>query len=62
MPIYEYHCQSCGLSCEKIRKQPQAQMICPRCGGTALRQVSHTAAAGSRHGGCVQAPTGRPFT
>lgn len=36
MPLYEYHCVSCGAGCEVILDSPdqkEMQLICMECGG-----------------------------
>lgn len=60
MPIYEYHCQSCSKTIEKIQQQAQDEISCPACGEHAKRSVSVFAAAtaGSSGGGCVSPPAG----
>lgn len=45
MPIFEYLCQSCGSTFERILRNSSGQESCPRCGGIALRRVSATAPA-----------------
>ena len=50
MPIYEYQCQDCGESLEKLQKMSDAPLtLCPSCGEQSLKkQVS---AAGFRLSG-----------
>ncbi len=47
MPIYEYHCESCGHTLEKLQKMSDSPLRdCPECGQPALqKQIS---AAGFR--------------
>ena len=47
MPIYEYQCQACGESLEKLQKFSDAPLTtCPKCGKESLqKQIS---AAGFR--------------
>lgn len=42
MPMYEYKCDSCGKTCEKIQKYSDAPLTeCPECGDHALvKQIS----------------------
>ncbi|RMD76360.1 MAG: zinc ribbon domain-containing protein [Lentisphaerae bacterium] len=41
MPIFEYHCDSCGHHFELIVKlEERDQMKCPQCGKPAQRQLS----------------------
>jgi putative FmdB family regulatory protein len=55
MPLYEYQCQTCGNSFEKLRRMQEAdrELQCPECGSGVQRLVSTFAA-----GGC-QAPGGK---
>lgn len=40
MPIYEYRCQVCGESFEKMVKLDAAAPPCPACGGDVRKLVS----------------------
>ncbi|SEA52905.1 putative regulatory protein, FmdB family [Desulfuromusa kysingii] len=62
MPIYEYRCEHCGQTVEKIQRKPVAQVPCPACGKIATRSVSLTSAASSSGGGTCSAPAGSGFT
>ncbi len=47
MPIYEYHCASCGHQLEKLQKISAAPLVdCPECGNPAL--TKKISAAGFR--------------
>lgn len=47
MPIYEYRCESCGDSLEKLQKLNDAPLeICPSCGKPGLKKL--VSAAGFR--------------
>ncbi len=47
MPIYEYRCESCGESLEKLQKLSDAALdICPSCGKPELKKL--ISAAGFR--------------
>jgi len=47
MPIYEYSCESCGESLEKLQKLSDAPLeICPNCGEPKLKKL--ISAAGFR--------------
>lgn len=40
MPIYEYHCESCGTDLEKIQKFSDAPLTdCPSCGKATLKKL-----------------------
>ena len=45
MPIYEYHCESCGFQFEEVQKFSDSPLEeCPDCGkNSARRQVSKSA-------------------
>jgi putative FmdB family regulatory protein len=52
MPIYEYRCEDCGTSFEKlVRAREVNQVACPSCGKAHLKQEFSTFAA---HGGSQQ--------
>lgn len=55
MPIYEYSCDACHHRFEKLMRQQQASVSCPKCGQPAQRQVSAAAALGEVTGGCQPA-------
>ena len=61
MPIFEYQCQHCGQTIEKIQRRPLAEIPCPACGKNAVKTVSLTSAGASLGGGC-SAPAGSGFT
>lgn len=60
MPIFEYKCQACGETVEKIQHQPLPEIPCPRCGALARRTVSVFAASGA--GDSCAAPSGSGFS
>jgi len=42
MPIYEYTCENCGNTFQRIYMSPEdrpSEMTCPECGSTDVRQV-----------------------
>jgi putative FmdB family regulatory protein len=40
MPIYEYHCQSCGHTLEVLQKISDEPLInCPKCGKNSLEKI-----------------------
>lgn len=53
MPIFEYACEECGTTFERLTIRPQAvvQTLCPQCGSTQTTKVFSTfstqASAGS---------------
>ncbi len=38
MPIYDYECESCGHSFERILKVGEEASTCPACGANRLRR------------------------
>lgn len=62
MPIFEYRCQSCGETIEKIQRQPQEDIECPKCGKAAKRAVSLFSASAPTAGGGCSAPSGSGFS
>jgi len=44
MPIYEYYCQDCHKSCEKLQKMSDPALVtCPYCQADALvKKISRT--------------------
>ncbi len=59
MPIYEYRCEECGRSFEKLRKIQDADqdVQCPYCDSEEVRRQLSSFATG---GGCA-APAGSRF-
>ncbi len=53
MPIYEYHCDDCGESFEKlVRSSSGAEIQCPKCNsGQVTRKVSLFGFSGGSDGG-----------
>ena len=39
MPIYEYHCQTCGREFEALVLPNSGEIACPDCKGTALERM-----------------------
>lgn len=40
MPIYEYHCKSCGEQLDKLQKMSDAALTtCPKCNKESLKRV-----------------------
>jgi putative FmdB family regulatory protein len=62
MPLYEYKCKKCGRTTEFLeRGSGRDRHVCPACGGTDLRKLFSTFAAGrsdSKAGGAGSCPTG----
>lgn len=56
MPLYEYHCESCDKSFEKIFKEQEETATCPGCGQDAFKIVSVFAA-----GTACTAPSGSGY-
>ena len=57
MPLFEYHCEACGKTFEKLLKQQEAEAPCPNCGQSSQKAVSVFAATGPS---CA-APAGSGF-
>jgi putative FmdB family regulatory protein len=57
MPIFEYRCEECGATFERLTLRPQGavQMTCPQCGSTRTAKIfstfSTTAGNGASTGG-----------
>jgi putative FmdB family regulatory protein len=67
MPLYEYHCPSCGNTFDKIVRFSEADKvpICPHCGEKDTRKkISASAVIGSssQSSGTVGRPASSPFT
>jgi putative FmdB family regulatory protein len=60
MPIYEYWCQECKISFEKLRAMDSkdSDVACPRCSSAVKRMVSVFAVSSRSGGGGEQYPTG----
>ncbi len=65
MPMYEYACQTCGRSFDKLLRMSQADapQICPHCGGEQTRRQLSSFAMGGVAKAVASAPAPRsPFT
>lgn len=54
MPIYEYHCESCGQDFSRLRKMGagEEETTCSHCGSSEVRKkISACAISGSSAGG-----------
>ena len=60
MPIFEFYCQDCDKTFEKLLKAPAKQASCPSCGRQAQRVVS-TPFVGSHQDKGSAAPAGSGF-
>jgi putative FmdB family regulatory protein len=65
MPIYEYCCEDCGTKFEKLvrRASETAELECPSCGKSHLKQELSTFAAHSaapKSSGAPMCPSGGP--
>jgi putative FmdB family regulatory protein len=47
MPIFEYRCDDCGTTFEKLVRRAADQVLCPSCGQAHLTQEFSTFAAHS---------------
>jgi putative FmdB family regulatory protein len=45
MPLYEFHCDSCNATFEKLLKKQEHEVACPICGKSARKAVSVFASA-----------------
>jgi putative FmdB family regulatory protein len=64
MPIYEYRCEDCGTKFEKLvrRSTESAELECPSCGKSHLKQELSTFAAhaaGPKASDAPVCPSGR---
>ncbi|MDQ7010963.1 MAG: zinc ribbon domain-containing protein [Mariprofundaceae bacterium] len=57
MPIYEYHCQSCGQQFEMLVMQRDETMYCPACNSERLQKLISAHTVGS---GMPDTPCGAP--
>ena len=39
MPLYEYHCGSCGRDVELLQRSSDQQAVCPECRSTDLSRL-----------------------
>jgi putative FmdB family regulatory protein len=68
MPLYEYQCDNCGQSFDKLVSFSEADQVpaCPKCGKKDTRKkISAGALIGSSSGGSastVSSPPASPFT
>ena len=67
MPLYEYVCQQCGQTFEKLVSMSKADdpQSCPGCAGVeSRRKLSSFAVSGGSSGAPIAAgpPAGSPFT
>ncbi len=45
MPIFEYKCEDCGTSFEKLIRRTGEEVACPKCGESHLKQQLSTFSA-----------------
>ncbi len=50
MPIFEYHCNGCGLDFEQLVRADD-RVACPECGSTRVRKQLSVVAAPRARGG-----------
>ena len=66
MPLYEYYCQACGESFERLISASRADnpQICPSCASeqTSRQLSSFAVAGGSGTGRMMAPPVSSPFT
>ncbi|HDZ19843.1 MAG TPA: zinc ribbon domain-containing protein [Phycisphaerae bacterium] len=58
MPVYEFHCESCGKQFELLVRSSRERASCEHCGSRKLRRLLSTFAA--RVGGASSAQPGCP--
>jgi putative FmdB family regulatory protein len=51
MPIFEYRCDECGTTFERLtlRSQGTGQMTCPQCGSTSTAKIFSTFSTSAGH-------------
>lgn len=61
MPIYEYRCEKCGKTFEKLRSMADAdrEQQCPDCKSNQVQRLVSAFATG---GGCGPGSSGRGFS
>ena len=66
MPLYEYYCQACGESFEKLISASRADnpQVCPSCASeqTSRQLSSFAVAGGGRAAPMAARPASSPFT
>ncbi len=66
MPLYEYLCETCGHSFEKLQSFSKADLPqeCPTCGSREARRKlsSFAVSGGSRQDGSAVRPARSPFS
>ena len=68
MPLYEYHCPTCGETFDQLVRFSEADQmpVCPSCGGEETRKkISAGAVIGASSSGgssVTSRPTSSPFT
>jgi putative FmdB family regulatory protein len=59
MPIFEYHCQSCGQVFERFTQRTRTEPpACPACGKPEVERVLSAFTGRTSGGGCAPAPSG----
>jgi len=61
MPLYEYRCQTCEETFEKLQRQPEQEAPCPHCGEPAKRIVSLFSGSTESGGDGCASPAGSGF-
>ncbi len=58
MPIYEFHCRSCGDRFETLVRNSRESITCNHCGGNDLQKLisAHAVGSGAPDTACGAAP------
>lgn len=61
MPLYDYHCDSCG-DFREVRPMAESNAlgVCPGCGGQGERVISAPFLGKDPHGQVAHRPSGKP--
>jgi len=58
MPIYEFHCRSCGSNFETLVRNSSEVVVCKQCGNDDLQKLisAHAIGSGAPDTACGSAP------
>jgi putative FmdB family regulatory protein len=64
MPIFEYHCEECDTTFERLTLRPQStvQLSCPECGSTKTAKIFSTFSTNAGNCGSVGSPGSARFS
>lgn len=62
MPIFEYQCEACETTFERLILRPQTaqQMTCPQCGSQRIAKMFSTFSTAAAGPGSAAGPIGNP--